>query len=388
LFSPDPTDKHPIYLGCGGKIANKEAQMRVSGFHIWKKLGGFHLMFILIMVSTIPVQADNLFDNTPPAFSDGKWIANFSIHAIAPTAATTLNVSYIGSMGFNSSGGMLDGEWLMTGDGTYAGDISGTATISAGGKVAGSSAEPMVSASKFLINLDITVSGLHVSTPVDLGSGGQLGLILTNATCNQVTADIAAPAIANYQSAGINAAVAGSYTAFHVGDLSASSEADYTNEVGDLIDEAEIFKQGVLSQNGVNYDKLNELISKAENLNLGLKKNIDCNFGGNKKYLTIITDVITDIVNFALQNPQLFTTEELSRLVSAAIGVGAMGSGAANPQQAAELKAKFIQEFSDRLNDAQTNKNCQDAVQIQVTSWSLGDANLKQQAKSVIDAIC
>ena len=151
--------------------------MRVSGIRIWKRLGVTYLILVAIMVSTIPVQAGMLLDNTPPAFSDGKWIANFSIHAIAPTAATTLNISYIGSMEFNSSGGKVDGEWLMTGDGTYAGDISGTATISAGGKVAGSSAEPMVSASKFLINLDITISGLHVSTPVDLGSGGQLGLI-------------------------------------------------------------------------------------------------------------------------------------------------------------------------------------------------------------------
>jgi len=341
-----------------------------------------------MMFSVTPVNAHNLFDSTPPAFSDGKWIAKFSIHAIAPTAATTLNVTYLGDMQINSSGGTLDGEWVMTGQGSYSGDITGDADISAGRKVQGSSDDPQVNATKFVINLSITVSGIHVTTPVNLGSGAQVGLMLTNATCNQVTADIAAPAVANYQSAGINANVTGSFTAIRVGDLSAASETDYMKEVGDLLDETEAFKQNILAQNGVDYDKLNELVSKAENLNLGMKKNIACNLGGNKKYLTIITDVIADIANFALQNPQLFTTEELSRLVGAAVAVGAMGSGAANPQQAAELKAKFIQEFSDRLNDAETNKNCQDAVQIQVTAGALGDSNLKQQAKDVAAAIC
>ncbi len=361
--------------------------MMASRFHVWKRLG-VTLILVAILFSTMPVQADNLSDTPPPAFSDGKWTAKFSIHAIAPTAATTLNVSYLGDMQFNSSGGTLEGEWLMTGQGTYSGDISGSADISAGGKVAGSSAEPLIKTKNFIINLNITVSGVQVKAPVDFGSGAQLGLILTNATCNQVTADIAAPAVANYKSAGINASVTGSFTAIRVGDLSSSSETDYMKEVGDLIDAAEALKQSAMAKNGVDYDKLNELVTKADDLNLAMKKNIACGFGGKKSYLTIITDIIADLANFALQNPQLFTTEELSRLSYVAISVGAMGSGAANAQKAAELKSKFIQEFSNRLDDAQTNKNCQDAVQIQVAAGALGDASLKQQAKDAVAAIC
>ncbi len=362
--------------------------MRDTRFHFWSRVGSTFLMLAMIMSSTLPVQAHNRFDDTPPAFSDGKWVAKFSIHAIAPTTVTTLNVSYLGDMQFNSSGGTLEGEWLMTGQGTYTGDITGSADISAGGKVEGSSAEPLIHTKNFIINLNITVSGLQVNAPVDLGSGAQLGLTLTNATCNQVTADIAAPAMANYQSAGINANVTGSYTAIRVGDLTSSNETDYMKEVGDLIDAAETLKKNAQAESGVDYAKLNELVTQADNLNLAMKKDIACGFGGKKTYLTIITDVVADLANFALQNPQLFTTEELSRLVTIAISVGAMGSGAANPQQAAELKAKFTQEFSDRLNDAQNNNNCQDVTQIQVAAGFLGSANLKQQAQDVADAIC
>ncbi len=362
--------------------------MRNSRFHIWSRLGLTFLVLAAMTFSTTPVQAHNLSDTTPPAFSDGKWAAKFSIHAIAPTKATTLNINYLGDMQFNSSGGSLDGEWLMTGKGTFAGDITGTAAVSAGGKVGGSSADPQITTKNFIMNLNINAYGTATNTQVDLGSGAKLGLTLTNVTCNQANADIAAPAVANYQSAGINATVKGSYTAIRVGDLSSADETNYMQEVGNLIDEAETLKQSAVTGNGIDFDKLNELLSKADNLNLGLKKNIGCGFGGNKTYLTVITDVIANLASFALQNPQLFTTEELSRLAFAAVSVGAMGSGASNAQLAAELKAKFVQELGNRLSDAQTNKGCQDAVQIQITAGLLGDSNLKQQAKSVVNAVC
>ena len=346
------------------------------------------IVLLAILFSSMPVQAHARSNDTPLAFSDGKWTAKFSIHAHVPTEVSKLDVSYLGDMGFNSSGGMLEGEWLMTGQANYTGDISGTAQIDAGGKVSGSSADPSVSTKNFIINMDITVSGVNAKTQVDLGSEGGLGMILTNATCSMVTADIVAPAMANYQSAGINAKVSGAFTAIRIGDLAAASETDYMNEVADLIDAAEALKQDAVNGNGVDFESLNTLVTKAENLNLGLKKNIACGFGGKKTYLTIITDIVSDLANFALDNPQLFTTAELSRLASAALSVGAMGSGAANPQQAAQLKAKFINEFGDRLNDAQAGKSCSEAIQIQVSAAALGDANLKSQAKNVVDAVC
>lgn len=362
--------------------------MRKSQLYIWNRRGLILFILAAMVFSTTPVHAHNLSGSTPPSFSDGKWSAKFSIHAIAPTTATTLTINYLGNMQFNSSGGSLDGEWLMTGNGTYAGDITGTAAVSSGGKVGGSADNPQITTKNFIMDLNINVSGIATKTQIDLGSGAQLGLTLVNATCSQVTADIAAPAIANYQSAGINATVKGSYTAIRLGDLSSADETNYMQEVGNLIDEAETLKQSVLAGNGIDFDKLNELLTKADNLNLGLKKNIGCGFGGNKTYLTVITDVIANLASFALQNPQLFTTEELSRLAFAAVGVGAMGSGASNAQLAAELKAKFIQELGNRLSDAQNNKGCQDAVQIQITAGLLGDSNLKLQAKGVVDAVC
>ncbi len=362
--------------------------MRNSRFYIWSRMGLTFLVLMAVTFSTTPVQARSPSDTTLPAFSDGKWAAKFSIHAVAPTKATTLTINYLGDMQFNSSGGSLDGEWLMTGKGIFAGDITGTAAVSSGGKVEGSSADPQLTTKNFIMNLNINAYGTATNTQVDLGSGAQLGLTLTKVTCSQATADIAAPAVANYQSAGINANVTGSFTAIRVGDLLPSAETNYMDEVGNLIDEAETLKQNAVTGNGIDYDKLDELLTKADDLNLGLKKNISCGFGGNKTYLTVITDVIANLAGFALQNPQLFTTEELSRLAFAAVNAGVMGSGASNAQQAAELKEKFVQELSNRLGDAQTNKGCQDAVQIQITAGLLGDSNLKQQAKSVVDAVC
>jgi len=326
--------------------------------------------------------------NNPPSFSDGNWEAKFSVTSVAPMDITTLEAVYSGDMDFISSGGELDGQWTLNGIGAYAGDISGSATFTGSGKIKGSSSDPAITTSTFVVNLDIVVSGIAVSQSVDMGGGGSMSLTLLSATCNQVTADIVTPAMSGYQSAGIPATVTGSFVAIRVGDLSSEDATDYMKEVGDLIAEAEDLKQKTINEKGVDFEILNNLVTKAGNLSTALKQNLDCGQGGKKQFLTIITDVIADLANFALQNPHLFTTQELSRLAFVALQVGALGSGAANPQNAAELKAKFLQEFSDRLTDAQNNKSCSDALQILISAGALGDAVLKQQANDVVAGVC
>jgi hypothetical protein len=95
-----------------------------------------------------------------------------------------------------------------------------------------------------------------------------------------------------------------------------------------------------------------------------------------------------DLAYFALSKPELFTTGELNRLVMAALSVGAMGSGATDPKTGADLLAKFSQEFTDRLNDAEANKNCMEATQIKLAGLALNNATLKAQAEQVMTAVC
>lgn len=110
--------------------------------------------------------------------------------------------------------------------------------------------------------------------------------------------------------------------------------------------------------------------------------------GSNKAYLTLITSIVADIANFALDNPQYFTVAELGRLAGAALSVGAIGSGAANPSDAAALQAKFAKEMDNRLTDAVNNKNCDQIASIAVASGSIGDSHLKQQALMALKAVC
>jgi hypothetical protein len=176
--------------------------------------------------------------------------------------------------------------------------------------------------------------------------------------------------------------------AVRVGDLTGANATDYQQQAGDLLEETEALKQEAINNNGIDFSALNKLVTKAENLNTAIKKNAACGKGSGKQYLTVITGSVISLVQFALANPEYFTTEELSRLVTAALAVGALGSGAANPQEAADLMTKFTQEFSDRLNDAQANKSCTDATQIKVTALMLNNATLIQQAESVMSAVC
>ena len=345
-------------------------------------------LFLLILSISMPVKAQPLKDSGPPAFRDGEWVGNFGIKAQTTTAVMMMDTTYNGDMNLIASGGQVNGDWKLKGYATYTGDIFGSASFAANGTVGGTSIEPILSTNKFMINMDITVAGMQTEQSVDMGSGGKMGLTLVSATCNQVVADIKAPVTSGYEQAGMASNVSGSFVAVRVSDLQDSDLTDYQQEVGDLLDEAETFKQQAIANQSIDFETLNQLVKKAENLGISLKKNADCGQGGNKLFLTSITLTVTDLAYFALQNPELFTTEELSRLVTAALAVGAMGSGAANPSQAADLTSKFTQEFNNRLSDAQTNKNCSEATQIKVTALMLNNAALKQQAESVISAVC
>ena len=362
--------------------------MNSSPLKVWSRLLLVSLAFSTLFFSSTPAQARDLSETLPPAFRDGEWVGNFSMYTNSSNSVINMKTSYKGEMGLISAGGQVNGEWILSGMSTYTGDITGTAVFDGGGKVSGSSMEPLISTSKFIAYMDIAVGGVQTQTSVDMGSGGNMSLTLTSATCSQVIADIEAPASSNYGQAGMSANVSGSFVATRVADLEGANVADYQKQVGDLLDEAEALKQKAIENNGIDFATLNQLVSKAENLAAAIKKNADCGQSGGKQFLTLITGTVIDIAYFALSKPELFTTGELNRLLTAAVAVGAMGSGAANPQLAADLLAKFTQEFTDRLNDAQDNKNCMDATQILLAAGVLKNEELKQQADSVMTAVC
>jgi hypothetical protein len=365
-----------------------EVPMNSSPLKVWSRLLLVSLAFSTLFFSSTPAQARDLSETLPPAFRDGEWVGNFSMYTNSSNSVINMKTSYKGEMGLISAGGQVNGEWILSGMSTYTGDITGTAVFDGGGKVSGSSTEPLISTSKFVAYMDIAVGGVQTQTSVDMGSGGNMSLTLTSATCSQVIADIEAPASSNYGQAGMSANVSGSFVATRVADLEGANVADYQKQVGDLLDEAEALKQKAIENNGIDFATLNQLVSKAENLATAIKKNADCGQSGGKQFLTLITGTVIDIAYFALSKPELFTTGELNRLLTAAVAVGAMGSGAANPQLAADLLAKFTQEFTDRLNDAQDNKNCMDATQILLAAGVLKNEALKQQADSVMTAVC
>lgn len=327
-------------------------------------------------------------DESIPAFSDGEWAGKFSIYTSSSTDVMDIITSYKGDLGFISAGGNLDGEWTMSGLSTYAGDITGSAKFEAGGKVAGESYALKFVTTHFIAHMNLTVAGMATSQDVDMGNGAGVELQLKSATCSQATADIAAVVESRFQSAGMPSQVEGSLTAVRVKDLTAANQVDYLNAVGDLLDKAEAYKQKIKDGQTTSFIELNELVSQADSLNMAIKKNIECGLGGKKQFLSVITDAVAGIAFLALDNPHLFTTDQLNRLLFVAVHVGALGSGAVNTQQAAELEGKFVKELTDRLNDAKDNQNCYDALVIQISAGTLWNAGLKQQAKSLVDSMC
>lgn len=361
--------------------------MKSSPSTLWRRQW-LVLLVITVLSSPMPARADQSYEKTPPGFRDGEWVASFSMHTSMQTDVTSVKTNYKGTMGLISSGGQVNGEWTLSGTGNYTGDITGLAYFDGAGKVSGPSTEPLLSTSSFVVDMAINVAGMPTSQTVDMGSGAGMPLTLISSTCSQVIADIEAPTNEAYGQAGVTGYSSGSFAATRVDDLHGANVTDYQKELGDLLDESEALKQKAVEEGGIDFATLNALVSKAENLQTAIKKNMECAQPGNKQFVTSITGIIYDLAEFALGKPELFTTGELNRLVMAALGVGAMGSGAADPQSGAELLSKFTQEFTDRLGDAQANKDCMEATQIKLAGLALNNAALKQQAEQVMTAVC
>lgn len=349
----------------------------------WGMVSLVLLLFSTNLTVYTPVQAVTRIDSQVLSFSDGEWVGKFSMYTNASTEVMHMVTNYKGTADFLSAGGKLDGEWIMNGTSTYTGDITGAAKFDAGGKVTGPSNELQFMTSHFIAHMDLTVGGVSTSQDVDMGTGPGMSLQLKSATCSQATADIATVVDKQMEAAGMQSNVSGSFTAIRKGDLSAANQVDYLNAVADLLDQAEALKQQVKDGKVTSFDELSQLVSQADSLNMAIKKNIECGLGGKKQFLSVITGVVVDIAHLALENPQLMTIDELNRLILVAVQVGAIGSGAVDPQQAADLEAKFTQELTDRLNDAKENKSCYDALIIQMAAGLLGNQDLKQQAQSV-----
>jgi hypothetical protein len=351
----------------------------------WGRIFFIGIFLLSSILTSSPVAASNLSDSKIPAFSDGEWLGKFSMYTHSSTKVMDMVTNYKGDAGFLSTGGKLAGEWVLTGSSSYTGDIQGSAKFDAGGKVTGTSYALQFVTSKFIAHMNVSVGGVSTTQDVDFGTGAGMELLLKSATCSQATADISSVVAKQYQSAGMQAQVSGSFTAIRKGDLKASNQVDYMNAVGELLDKAEAYKQKLKEGQVTSYSELNDIVSQADSLNLAIRKNIQCGLAGKKQYLTIITNVVADIAYLALENPHLMTTDQLNRLLFVAVEAGATGSGAVNTEQAADLGAKFLQEFTDRLNDAKENKNCYDATIIELAAGMLGNEALKQEAQSVAE---
>lgn len=348
-------------------------------------------LLLLTFTTSVPAKASPASAGSPPAFSDGQWSGNFSIHADISFSggATTVVGSFLGNMDFLSQAGALDGtfKYTSTAKETVQGG-SGTASGVGTGTIKGTSDLPTLQVTGETVTIDATVQGIPVHTTQSTGAGIPFQVQLVSATCNQVVGDIATAVKNTFQSAGASANASGTFVAYRTGDLKGTDVPSYSKEAGDLLDSAEVFKKEVMAGNGIDFGTLNDLVSKAEQLALAIKKNNQCGLGSNKTYLTLVTSIVADIANFALDNPQYFTVGQLGRLAAAALRVGAIGSGAANPSDAAALQAKFAKEMDNRLTDAVNNNNCDQITSIFVATGAIGDSHLKQQATTAMNAVC
>jgi hypothetical protein len=363
--------------------------LNISSKQRFWKLGTLLICALLILSSTAPGYASNPASTT--AFAEGKWAGVFSVHGnLTFEGGVTWAGFYNGKLDFISTGGELEGNFTYIGKGHLEMDSgSANAEYEILGDVLGISDAPMLQGTSMKIDIDGMIAGTVVITTLTFTENmGALPIYLISATCNQVVGDIETPVQQNFDDLGIQNSITGTFSAVRIGDVPEEFATNYQLEAGDLIDEAEAFKKAVTDTNKIDFAQLNDLITQAEKLGIGLKKNSDCGFGKSSDYLTIISDIIADISNFALKNAHLFSADDLGRLINAAIRVGVMGSGAPNQTQASDLANKFKFALENKLADAKQNNDCKQAISVQIAAGLLGDVNLKQSAAQEVSNLC
>jgi hypothetical protein len=102
-------------------------------------------------------------------------------------------------------------------------------------------------------------------------------------------------------------------------------------------------------------------------------------------FQSLVADIISDVIEFALANPDLFSTSDLHELILAGHRTGALGDGAADPDRARSLEGDLNSELNRRLSEENT---CGNLRLILASVISLGDNGLITSATEAVTAAC
>lgn len=298
----------------------------------------------------------------PLKFSSGVWTGPMLAVGSGTAHDSTWNAVWSGVMNFTSADDALSGDFSMTSNVSVSGpEVSGGAAGTGGGTISGPAGGPLMQLTGLDVEVAMTVRGISVAQNVALGSGDfddPLEVSLVSATCNQVNGDWITPIQENMAAAGIGGSVSGYWTAVRVADLPGEGEEDYVEEMRQLIQEAFDWRTLVYTSGFIQFPFLERVLDHAEELNRRLSRSTDCDFVDEEDFMTAISAIVADALNFALENPAGLSAGDLLRMTSAALRLGIIGEGASDPDLAADLAGRIGDLADQRLEETRDLPDC------------------------------
>jgi hypothetical protein len=250
-----------------------------------------------------------------------------------------------------NGGSVVDGSFQLAG--SAASTVTGggaNGTIDVSGIIDGNAVQPVMRGQSASFSGTASAEGFVIPFSISFGAGDMqpAPMAIESATCSQVVGDFTQQFEAALSAQGFATNLYGRFVAIRQGDADPGAEA----LLSDLVTAADELVKAAATGN-VDAAALIEVVERAEDFSVGLKKNADCGIVGNPgAFNTALTGLIRDLLETVITNPDAFTTGDLVLLLSIGVRVGAVGQGAVDQATSDKITGNFKDIFSDRIDAA------------------------------------
>jgi hypothetical protein len=334
-----------------------------------------------VLLTVVPAQAQEGGDPIPsgePGFVDGLWVVNLVSTGPVDIGEAQASVTASGGGLLTVADEVVSGEYTVHGDDVViAPDGGATGTLTSVGEWGGTATKPAMIDGDSIVEGTVTVEGHTQEVSFSFPSSGTMTVIpIISATCTIVEGDWPTVANAAFAAQGVSSGIDGVWIAIRLLDaLPGEEPPDYLEEAFAVHTDGLLFYAETIESGEVNYYKLNQLLTRAEELYDRLQRAADCGIGNAEAWQGLLAGMTGMLLQYAIDNPDQFDNMELMRLTSAAFRMGLIGSGAATGDYGSELTSNLADSLGDRMDQADEENDCDGAIAIVLMGSLIDDVS-------------
>lgn len=319
---------------------------------------------------------------------DGQWTA--TAKSVGPISGSnfTGSIIYNAAFTFTVTDGVVEGGWDMIGFSWFSGEgFTGNGQFVIHGVLEGSADEPVLRQTGGEgTGTAMFADGRESSGPISAGSTLIAPITLQEVTCDSAKGNFKIPADMSVASGGASSDLTATFVARRFTEIPSHDMEIYSGEVTALTLEGMDLSNAVAGGAILDYGAIDAILGRAEALyrELGLVNGCDRRNAG--EFINSLQNTIAALINTALDHPDQFSNYDMARLISAAIRVGLIGVGAADPDLASEYEEALRRELERRLEEG--IDDCVDAGGLIVGADLLGAAGLHEVIQADLVALC